>query len=143
MRTMDLTAQYPKRNLSLANQAHKVYPYLLRDLVTDHPNQFWVTDITYIPMARALCTGSRSWTGTRARCSPGACPTRSMPVSASMRWRRRSRPLAARRFSIPTMAVNLPARISPTSSSATAFASAWTARAGGSIMSSSSACGAA
>ena len=30
MRTMDLMAQYPKRNLSLANQAHKVYLYLLR-----------------------------------------------------------------------------------------------------------------
>ena len=51
MRTMDLTAQYPKRNLSLANQAHKVYPYLLRDLVIDRPNQVWATDVTYIPMA--------------------------------------------------------------------------------------------
>jgi putative transposase len=54
MRTMDLTAQYPKRNLSLANQAHKVYPYLLRDLVIDRPNQVWATDITYIPMARGF-----------------------------------------------------------------------------------------
>ena len=54
MRTMDLTAQYPKRNLSLANQAHKVYPYLLRDLVIDRPNQVWATDITYILMARGF-----------------------------------------------------------------------------------------
>ena len=54
MRTMDLTAQYPKRNLSLANQAHKVYPYLLRDLVIDRPNQVWATDVTYIPMARGF-----------------------------------------------------------------------------------------
>jgi putative transposase len=54
MRTMDLTAQYPKRNLSLANQAHKVYPYLLRDLIIDRPNQVWATDITYIPMARGF-----------------------------------------------------------------------------------------
>ena len=54
MRTMDLTAQYPKRNLSLANQAHKVYPYLLRGLVIDRPNQVWATDITYIPMARGF-----------------------------------------------------------------------------------------
>jgi len=54
MRTMDLVAQYPKRNLSLANQAHKVYPYLLRDLVIDRPNQVWATDVTYIPMARGF-----------------------------------------------------------------------------------------
>ena len=54
MRTMDLAAQYPKRNLSLANRAHKVYPYLLRGLVIDRPNQVWATDITYIPMARGF-----------------------------------------------------------------------------------------
>lgn len=54
MRTMDLTAQYPKRNLSLANQAHKVYPYLLRGLAIDRSNQVWATDITYIPMARGF-----------------------------------------------------------------------------------------
>ena len=53
-RTMDLVALYPKHNLSLANQAHKVYPYLLRGLVIDRPNQAWATDITYIPMARGF-----------------------------------------------------------------------------------------
>ena len=34
--------------------AHKVYPYLLRGLVSDRPNLVWATDITYIPMARGF-----------------------------------------------------------------------------------------
>ena len=54
MRTMGLVACYPKRNLSRANQAHKVYPYLLKDQVIDRPNQAWATDITYIPMSRGF-----------------------------------------------------------------------------------------
>ena len=54
MRSMGLAALYPKRNLSRANQAHKVYPYLLRELTINRPNQVWATDITYIPMARGF-----------------------------------------------------------------------------------------
>ena len=54
MRAMDMAAQYPKRNLSLANRAYKVYPYLLRDLAIDCLNQVWATDITCIPMVRGF-----------------------------------------------------------------------------------------
>ncbi len=54
MRTMDLVARYPGRHLSKPDIAHKIYPYLLRDLVIDRPNQVWSTDITYIPMARGF-----------------------------------------------------------------------------------------
>jgi len=54
MRTMGLTAIYPKRNTSKANHAHKIYPYLLKGLTIDRPNRVWSTDITYIPMARGF-----------------------------------------------------------------------------------------
>lgn len=52
--TMAIETLYPKRNLSLANQKHKVYPYLLKGLQIDRANQVWATDITYIPMARGF-----------------------------------------------------------------------------------------
>ena len=50
MQTMGLEAIYPKPNLSAANQKHEKFPYLLRDLVIDHPDQAWAGDITYIPL---------------------------------------------------------------------------------------------
>jgi len=48
MRIMGIAAIYPKKNLSMANQAHKKYPYLLRGVAITHPNQVWSTDITYV-----------------------------------------------------------------------------------------------
>lgn len=48
MRRMCLQAIYPKKNTSLPNHAHKVYPYLLRNVEILKPNHVWSTDITYI-----------------------------------------------------------------------------------------------
>ena len=53
-RLLAIETLYPKRNLSLANQKHKIYPYLLRGLEITRPNQVWSTDITYIPMAKGF-----------------------------------------------------------------------------------------
>lgn len=47
---MGLRAVMPGRHTSKRNKAHKIYPYLLRNLKVEHSNQVWATDITYIPM---------------------------------------------------------------------------------------------
>ena len=51
MRLMGLEAIYPKPKLSLAGRGHRIYPYLLRDVRIERPDQVWSADITYIPMA--------------------------------------------------------------------------------------------
>jgi len=50
MRLMGIEAIYPKPRLSKSHKEHIKYPYLLRGLIIDHPNQVWCVDITYIRM---------------------------------------------------------------------------------------------
>jgi len=54
MRLMRLVPIYQTPNTSKKHPQHKVYPYLLRGMVIDRPNQVWCTDITYIPMRRGF-----------------------------------------------------------------------------------------
>ncbi len=54
MRLMGLQAIYPRKNLSKQAPEHKIYPYLLRGLKINRPNQVWSTDITYIRMTRGF-----------------------------------------------------------------------------------------
>jgi putative transposase len=54
MRRMGIEALYRKPNTSKKHPAHQIYPYLLRHLNVEHPNQVWAMDITYIPMARGF-----------------------------------------------------------------------------------------
>ena len=54
MRQMGLEAIYPKKRLSLAGEGHKRYPYLLRDLLIEQPDQVWCADITYLRLRRGF-----------------------------------------------------------------------------------------
>jgi len=54
MKRMGLEALYRRPNTSKPAPGHKIYPYLLRGLTVDHPNQVWAMDISYIPMARGF-----------------------------------------------------------------------------------------
>lgn len=55
MQAMGLEAVYPKQNTSIAHPKHPVYPYLLRGISIQRPNQVWGTDITYIRLLKGFC----------------------------------------------------------------------------------------
>jgi putative transposase len=54
MKRMGIQAIYRRPNTSKPAPGHKIYPYLLRDVAVERPNQAWAMDITYIPMARGF-----------------------------------------------------------------------------------------
>jgi len=54
MNLMGIRSLAPQRKTTVANKEHFKYPYLLRGLLIDRPNQVWCTDITYIPFAKGF-----------------------------------------------------------------------------------------
>ena len=54
MKRMGIEAIYRRPNTSKPAPGHKVYPYLLRGVKIERPNQVWATDISYIPMRRGF-----------------------------------------------------------------------------------------
>jgi putative transposase len=54
LRQMGLAAIYPGPPLSQGGEGHRVYPYLLRGVRVERPNQVWSTDITYIRLRQGF-----------------------------------------------------------------------------------------
>jgi putative transposase len=54
MRKMGIEALGPKPRTTKPQPGHKIFPYLLRNLAIERPNQVWATDITYIPIGRGF-----------------------------------------------------------------------------------------
>ena len=128
MRLMGLEALYPRPRTSRAGLGHKVYPYLLRGLTVERPNEVWAADICYLPMARGFLylVAVMDWFSRKVlawRLSNASTAT-----SASRRLRTRSHTLGVHRYSTPTRAHSSPARRSSTCSRARASPSARTAR---------------
>ena len=62
-RQMGIMALYPKARTSRPGKGHKIYPYRLRGLAIELPNQVWASHICYLPMARgfAYLVASINW----------------------------------------------------------------------------------
>jgi len=54
LKRMGIEALYRRPRMTKPEPGHKVHPYLLRGAAITRPNQVWVMDITYIPMARGF-----------------------------------------------------------------------------------------
>lgn len=54
MRQMGIAALGPKLRTTKRAPGHKVFPYLLRSMTIDRPNQVWAADITYVPIGRGF-----------------------------------------------------------------------------------------
>jgi putative transposase len=79
-RHMGVEAIYCKPRTSIPAKAHRIYPYLLRDLPVTRPDQVWCADITYIPMPRghAYLCAVMDWP---SRCVLGWAVSNTMDVA--------------------------------------------------------------
>jgi putative transposase len=54
MRLMGLMPIYRRPRTTIPAKGHRLYPYLLRGMRIDRPNQVWCADITYVPLAKGF-----------------------------------------------------------------------------------------
>ena len=54
MTRMGLEPIYQRPRTTIPHPGHRIYPYLLREMVINRPDQVWCADITYIPMRRGF-----------------------------------------------------------------------------------------
>ena len=98
MRKMGIAALGPKPNTRRPAPGHKIYPYLLRNMTIDRPNQVWAADITYLPIGRGFLylVAIIDW-ASRAVLA-WCCRIRWTSRSAWRLWKRRWQSTARRRF---------------------------------------------
>ena len=65
MRKAQIRPIYPRRHLTKLKDNQYIYPYLLRDINIDKPNQVWEIDITYIPCLLYTSPSPRDQRGSR------------------------------------------------------------------------------
>ena len=141
MRRMGIAALGPKPRTTKPAPGHTIYPYLLRELTIERPNQVWAADITYIPIGRGFLylVAVIDW-ASRAVLAWRLSNTMdvSFCVSALEEALAGS---AGRRSSIPIKAASSPAPPSPACWRRRGSGSRWMVAAAGWTTSSSNACG--
>jgi transposase InsO family protein/transposase-like protein len=142
MRQMGIAALGPKPRTTKPAPGHKVFPYLLRGLVIDRPNQVWAADITYVPIGRGFLyvVAIMDWA---SRAVLAWRLSNTMDSSFCVEALREALARFGKpRSSTPTRAASSPAPPSPGFSPPPACASRWMAAGGGWTTCSSSGCGA-
>jgi len=126
MREMGLEAIYQKPHLSEPHPGHKIYPYLLRNVVIDRKDQVWASDITYIPLARGFMylVAIIDWW---SRYVLAWKTSTTLDTAFCLEALEMALSLGNRKYSIATKGLSLPAMPSPQGSRITGLISAWTA----------------